>query len=62
MGTADRIIRVIIAVVLIGLYFANVISGWLAIVLIALSIIFLLTSLISFCPLYWPFAIKTNKE
>jgi uncharacterized membrane protein len=62
MGTADRIIRVVIAAVIVGLYFTNVISGWLAIALIALSVIFLLTSLISFCPLYWPLGIKTKKE
>ena len=62
MGTADRAIRTLIAIVLIVLYFTNVITGWLGIGLIALSVIFLLTSLISFCPLYFPFGIKTNKN
>ena len=59
MGTADRIIRAIIAVVIVAMYGFNVISGTLAIVLLALAGIFLLTSLVSFCPLYAPFGIKT---
>ena len=62
MGTADRAIRALTALVIIVLYFTNVITGWLGIGLIALSTIFLLTSLISFCPLYLPFGIKTNKN
>lgn len=61
MGSADRIIRAIIALIFVGLYFADVITGTLGIVLIAASAIFLLTSLISFCPLYWPFGIRTCK-
>lgn len=59
MGTIDRAIRVIIALVVLGLFFGKVISGTLAIVLLALSAVFVLTSLISFCPLYLPFGINT---
>jgi len=59
MGTADRIIRVIIAAIIGVLYFTGTISGTLGIVLLALGIVFVLTSLISFCPLYAPFGIKT---
>jgi hypothetical protein len=62
MGTIDRIIRVLIAVVIIALYFANVISGTVAIVLLILSAVFILTSLVSFCPLYFPFNISTKKK
>lgn len=62
MGTADRIIRVIIAAILITLYFTNVITGTVGIVLIAASIIFVLTSLISVCPLYIPFGISTLRK
>lgn len=61
MGTADRIIRVIIAAVLGILYFTGVISGTIGIFLIVLSSIFVLTSLINFCPLYAPFGIRTCK-
>ena len=59
MGSVDRIIRVIIAAVIAVLYFSNIISGTLGIILLILSVIFVLTSLISFCPLYTPFGIKT---
>lgn len=52
MTSTDRIIRVIIAVVISVLYISNMITGAWAILLMVLSIIFLLTSFINFCPLY----------
>lgn len=52
MGSADKIIRLIIAAVIVFLYYNGTISGTLGIVLLVFAIIFLLTSLISFCPLY----------
>lgn len=61
MGIADRIIRVIIAVIVAALYFTNVITGTLGIVLLALAGVFVLTSLMSFCPLYAPFGLSTCK-
>lgn len=61
MGTADKIVRVLVAVVIAVLYFMEIISGTLAIVLAVLAGIFVLTSLVSFCPLYMPFGIKTCK-
>ena len=61
MGTADRVIRIIIAGLVATLYFTNTISGTLGIVLLALAGIFVLTSLISFCPLYTLFGLKTCK-
>lgn len=62
MGTADKVIRVLIAMVIGGLYFTHVISGTPALVLCIFAIIFLATSLISFCPLYLPFGISTFKK
>lgn len=59
MGVADKVIRIIIAAVIAILYFTNIISGTLGIVLLIVAGIFLLTSLVSFCPLYAPFGIKT---
>jgi fatty acid desaturase len=59
MGSADRIIRVIIAAIVGVLYFTGVISGTLGIVLLVLAGVFVLTSLIGFCPLYAPFGIRT---
>ena len=61
MGSADKIIRSVIAVVVAILYFTNVITGTLGIVLMVLAAVFLLTSLVSFCPLYAPFGITTCK-
>lgn len=61
MGTADKIIRVMIAVIVAALYFTKTISGTLGIVLMILAGIFVLTSLISFCPLYTLLGINTCK-
>ena len=62
MGTADRIIRVIIAAIFATLYFTHTITGTAGIILLALGGIFVLTSLISFCPIYYPFGISTCKH
>ena len=59
MGNADRIIRVIIAAIIGVLYYTNIISGTLSIVLLVLSVVFFITSIISFCPLYTIFGLKT---
>ena len=61
MGSADKGIRVAIAIVIALLYYFNVVEGLLAYVLMGLAIIFLLTSFISFCPLYTPFGLRTCK-
>ena len=62
MGTADRVIRAILALVMIALYATGTITGTLGIILIVASVIFLLTSLISFCPLYLPFGLNTLRK
>ncbi len=64
MGNADRIIRTIIAAVLLLLFFTNKVSGTLGYVALGASIVFLLTSVISFCPLYPLIGINTcpNKK
>ncbi len=62
MGNADRIVRLIISAVLVWMYATGVIEGTLGIVLIALSAVFVLTSLVSFCPLYLPFGLSTRKN
>jgi uncharacterized membrane protein len=62
MGTIDKVIRILIAVVVVVLFFAHVISGVLAIILLVLSAIFVMTSLLGFCPLYLPFGLSTRKK
>jgi hypothetical protein len=61
MSNIDKIIRVLVAVVVAVLYFTNIISGTLAIILMVLAGIFILTSIIGFCPLYAIFGINTCK-
>lgn len=60
MGSLDRIIRTVVALIFAGLILTGVVSGIWAIVLGVLGIVFLLTSAISFCPLYLPFRIRTR--
>ncbi len=59
MGTADRVIRFIVAAIIGVLYYTGTISGTLGIVLLVLAAVFVLTSFVSFCPLYAPFGIST---
>lgn len=59
MGNADRAIRVIIAVLIAVLYFTNVISGTLGLILLIVAGVFVLTSLVSVCPLYSLVGINT---
>ena len=62
MGAADRIIRTLAAIVIGVLYFTGRIHGTLGIVLCALAAIFLLTSLVGWCPLYLSFGLSTKKQ
>ncbi|HQV60883.1 MAG: DUF2892 domain-containing protein [Chitinophagaceae bacterium] len=59
MGTADRIIRVLIAAVFAYLYFSGTVTGTLGLVLVIAGGVFVLTSLVSFCPLYTLLGITT---
>ncbi len=60
MGTADRVVRTILALVFAALYFSGRVGGTLGLVLLVLAVIFVLTSLVSFCPLYAPFGLSTR--
>jgi hypothetical protein len=60
MGMADKAIRFVLAAIVGILYFTNVISGTLAIVLGVIAVAFIVTSFVSFCPLYLPFGINTR--
>ncbi len=62
MGTIDKAIRILVAVVIAILFFTGVITGILGIVLLVFAGVFVLTSLLSFCPLYLPLGIKTDKS
>ena len=62
MGGADRILRIAIAIVIAILFWQGLISGILGYLLLGLAAIFLLTSLISICPLYTLFRIRTCRR
>ncbi len=59
MGNIDKIVRILIALVIAVLFFTNIISGTLGIILLVLASVFVLTSLMSFCPLYSLVGINT---
>jgi hypothetical protein len=62
MGSIDKIVRVLVAVVISILYFTDQITGTAAIILGVIAVIFLLTSAIGFCPLYLPLKLSTIKK
>ena len=62
MGNLDRLIRTLLALLVGVLYYMGTISGTTAIILGVIAVVFLLTSLISTCPLYMPFGLSTRKK
>lgn len=61
MSNTDRIIRVLLAALFGYLYFGGVVTGTFGVILLVLGGVFLLTSIVAFCPLYAPFKISTYK-
>ena len=59
MGTIDRVIRFGLAAVLVILYLTGQITGTAAIVLGIIALVFVITSLVGFCPLYVPLKLST---
>jgi hypothetical protein len=62
MSNTDRVIRVVLAALFAYLYFGGIVTGIPGIVLVVLGAVFLLTSVIAFCPLYVPFKFSTYKS
>jgi len=62
MGTADRVIRLVIAAIFVVLFFTKLLTGILGIIVLVIAGIFVLTSLVSFCPLYVPFGLSTCRK
>jgi hypothetical protein len=62
MGTIDRLIRIILAIVVLVLYLTGSISGTAAIILGIIAVIFFLASVVGFCPAYVPLKISTKKK
>jgi len=62
VGSTDRTVRVILAVIIAALYFTNVITGTLGTILLILAFILLITSLFSICPIYMATGLSTRKK
>ena len=62
MGSTDRIVRIVAAIVMLFVAFTMPVGTVLSTILIILGIVFILTSVVSFCPLYLPFKINTLKK
>jgi hypothetical protein len=62
MGSVDRVVRILVAILVLVLYLTHAISGTLAIVLGILSLVFIATAVVGTCPLYLPFGISTKKK
>ena len=62
MGTLDKILRIVVAIVIAILYFTGTISGQIALGLGVLAAIFVLTSIVGICPLYLPLGISTTDK
>ena len=62
MGTADRVLRTLIAIGIGVLYFTGRIGGTLAVILGAVAVVFLVTSFLARCPGYMPLGVSTRKE
>ena len=61
MGSTDKIVRFTLAALFAVFYFTEIVTGTWGIVLLVLAGVFVLTSVVSFCPLYAPFGLKTCK-
>ena len=62
IGDADGAIRILVALFMVGLFYTKIITGTVGIGLLILAGVFVLTSFVSFCPLYLPFGISTRKK
>ncbi|MEY3194262.1 MAG: hypothetical protein RIQ78_359 [Bacteroidota bacterium] len=62
IGSIDQGVRILVALVLVGLYATNAIAGTAAIVLLLVAGVLVLTGFVGFCPLYYPFGISTHKK
>ena len=62
MGKTDRTIRVILALVIAILYLTGQITGTVALVLAIVAVVFILTSAVGFCPVYYPIKLSTKKN
>jgi O-antigen ligase len=59
MGSTDKIVRFVLAAIIAVLYLTGTVTGTLGIVLLVVAGVFIVTSLVNFCPLYTLFGLNT---
>ena len=59
VGSIDKVVRLLLAAILIVLFITNVVTGVLGYIFLALALVFVLTSLINFCPIWAIFGVNT---
>lgn len=62
VGKIDKLVRVLVALLLVGLYFSGILSGVLGYILLAVAGVMILTGLVNFCPLYSLLGVNTCKR
>lgn len=62
IGTTDRVVRLIAALVLAALYFTGILAGTAGAIAVGLAAVLVLTSFLRFCPLYVPFGFRTRRD
>jgi hypothetical protein len=62
LGSADKVVRILLAAIIVVLFATHILTGMLGILLLAVAAVLVLTSFISFCPLYYIFGLRTNKK
>lgn len=62
MGLVDKVVRILAAIAIIALYYAGMLSGLVATILLIVAVVFIATSFIGTCPLYLPFGLSTRKK
>lgn len=62
MGSVDKVVRILAAIAIIALYYASMLSGLVATILLIVAVVFIATSFIGTCPLYLPFGLSTRKK
>lgn len=61
VGSIDQIIRYLLAALFIILFIFHIVSGIFGYILLALAVVFIVTALLNFCPIWWMIGTKTNK-
>lgn len=62
MGARDRITRILIAALIVSLYFMHVLTGHIALISLLGAFLFTITGISGSCLLYLPLRIHTNQN